>query len=159
LGCIEEVEEARAALRFAALEREAGTRDQQLVRFAHGAAIEVVAPARMRSDPFSPRMSRTSRLVGIPTVGFIATVAITAGSSQSTADPDAGIYARDGARPGPARQTGRPMSLSETEREQLLDSWPVARLATVAASGRPQLVPIVFARARVAHCGRRSTAS
>ena len=30
--------------------------------------------------------------------------------------------------------------------ERLLDTWPVARLATVAADGRPHLVPIVFAR-------------
>lgn len=39
------------------------------------------------------------------------------------------------------------MSLPDAEREHLLDTWPVARLATIAASGRPQLVPIVFARA------------
>jgi PPOX class probable F420-dependent enzyme len=120
---------------------------REALRFARGAAIEVVAPARTRSDPSAPNVPRTSTLVGIPTVGFIATVAITAGSSQSTADTDVGIGAREDARRGSALQTGRPMSLSEAEREHLLDSWPVARLATVAASGRPQLVPIVFARA------------
>ena len=38
------------------------------------------------------------------------------------------------------------MSLSEAECERLLDSWPVARLATLANDGRPHLVPIVFAR-------------
>ena len=32
--------------------------------------------------------------------------------------------------------------------ERLLDTWPVARLATLAAEGRPHLVPIVFARHR-----------
>lgn len=31
--------------------------------------------------------------------------------------------------------------------ERLLDTWPVARLATLAEGGRPHLVPIVFARA------------
>ncbi len=30
--------------------------------------------------------------------------------------------------------------------EQLLDSWPVARLATLGPDGRPHQVPIVFAR-------------
>jgi len=29
--------------------------------------------------------------------------------------------------------------------ERLLDSWPIARLATLAEAGRPHLVPIVFA--------------
>jgi len=36
--------------------------------------------------------------------------------------------------------------LADPEIERLLDSWPVARLATVAPDGRPHLVPIVFAR-------------
>jgi hypothetical protein len=92
------MKEAREALRFAALEREVATRDQQFARFARGPAIEVVAPARTRSDPSAPNVPRTSTLVGIPTVGFIATVAITAGSSQSTADTDVGIGAREDAR-------------------------------------------------------------
>lgn len=39
------------------------------------------------------------------------------------------------------------MPLPDVERERLLDSWPVARLATIAQDGRPHLVPIVFARA------------
>jgi PPOX class probable F420-dependent enzyme len=39
------------------------------------------------------------------------------------------------------------MWLPDAERERLLDSWPVARLATLAKDGRPHLVPIVFARA------------
>jgi PPOX class probable F420-dependent enzyme len=30
--------------------------------------------------------------------------------------------------------------------ERILAAWPVARLATLAADGRPQLVPIVFAQ-------------
>jgi len=34
----------------------------------------------------------------------------------------------------------------DAETERLLDASPVARLATIAADGRPQLVPIVFAR-------------
>ncbi len=38
------------------------------------------------------------------------------------------------------------MSLPEAEIEARLDAWPVARLATIAADGRPHLVPIVFAR-------------
>ncbi len=38
------------------------------------------------------------------------------------------------------------MPLSDGERERLLDTWPVARLATIAQDGRPHLVPIVFAR-------------
>jgi PPOX class probable F420-dependent enzyme len=38
------------------------------------------------------------------------------------------------------------MRLPKTAIEELLDTWPVARLATLAADGRPQLVPIVFAR-------------
>ena len=38
------------------------------------------------------------------------------------------------------------MTLSDEARERLLDSWPVARLATLAKDGRPHLVPIVFAR-------------
>jgi len=32
--------------------------------------------------------------------------------------------------------------------ERLLDTWPVARLATLAPEGRPHQVPIVFARVR-----------
>lgn len=35
----------------------------------------------------------------------------------------------------------------DVECARLLDTWPVARLATIAADGRPHLVPIVFARA------------
>jgi PPOX class probable F420-dependent enzyme len=31
--------------------------------------------------------------------------------------------------------------------ERILDEWPVARLATLGTGGRPELVPIVFARA------------
>ena len=40
------------------------------------------------------------------------------------------------------------MPLPEAEIERLLDTWPVARLATIARDGRPHLVPIVFARSR-----------
>lgn len=39
-----------------------------------------------------------------------------------------------------------PVMLTEIV-ESLLDTWPVARLATVTADGDPHLVPIVFARA------------
>jgi PPOX class probable F420-dependent enzyme len=39
------------------------------------------------------------------------------------------------------------MPLSDAAIERLLDTWPVARLATLAADGRPHLVPVVFARA------------
>jgi PPOX class probable F420-dependent enzyme len=39
------------------------------------------------------------------------------------------------------------MPLSDAEIEARLDASPVARLATIAADGRPHLVPIVFARA------------
>jgi PPOX class probable F420-dependent enzyme len=39
------------------------------------------------------------------------------------------------------------MKLPTTTIESLLDSWPVARLATLGAGGRPHQVPIVFARA------------
>jgi len=53
--------------------------------------------------------------------------------------------ARDDAQLRHAAQTSA-MSLSEAECERLLDSWPVARLATLANDGRPHLVPIVFAR-------------
>lgn len=38
------------------------------------------------------------------------------------------------------------MELPEALRERLLDTWPVAVLATVADGGRPHLVPVVFAR-------------
>lgn len=38
------------------------------------------------------------------------------------------------------------MELPPDEIERLLDTWPVARLATVAPDGRPHLVPIVFVR-------------
>jgi PPOX class probable F420-dependent enzyme len=38
------------------------------------------------------------------------------------------------------------MPLADAELARLLDRWPVARLATIAAGGRPHLVPIVFAR-------------
>jgi PPOX class probable F420-dependent enzyme len=39
------------------------------------------------------------------------------------------------------------MRLSQATIERLLDTWPVARLATLAPGGRPHQVPIVFARA------------
>ena len=39
------------------------------------------------------------------------------------------------------------MRLPDAEIDALLDAWPVARLATVAPSGAPHVVPIVFARA------------
>ena len=39
------------------------------------------------------------------------------------------------------------MQLPDAAIERLLDTWPVARLATVGAGGRPHQVPIVFARA------------
>lgn len=39
------------------------------------------------------------------------------------------------------------MVLLDAECARLLDTWPVARLATIAADGRAHLVPIVFARA------------
>ncbi len=38
------------------------------------------------------------------------------------------------------------MSLPDAEVQARLDTWPVARLATIGADGRPHLVPIVFAR-------------
>ncbi len=38
------------------------------------------------------------------------------------------------------------MRLPEAEIERRLDTWPVARLATVAPDGRPHIVPIVFVR-------------
>ena len=38
------------------------------------------------------------------------------------------------------------MPLPDAEIERLLERWPVARLATIHADGRPHLVPIVFAR-------------
>jgi PPOX class probable F420-dependent enzyme len=41
-----------------------------------------------------------------------------------------------------------PMKLPESVIDQLLDTWPVARLATIDSGGRPHLVPIVFARVR-----------
>ncbi len=37
------------------------------------------------------------------------------------------------------------MELPETVVERLLATWPVARLATLSADGRPRVVPIVFA--------------
>jgi PPOX class probable F420-dependent enzyme len=40
---------------------------------------------------------------------------------------------------------GMPSPLPEPLVERLLASWPVARLGTVAADGRPHLVPVVFA--------------
>ena len=39
-----------------------------------------------------------------------------------------------------------PAPIPEAFVERLLDTWPIARLATLAADGRPHLVPIVFAR-------------
>lgn len=38
------------------------------------------------------------------------------------------------------------MEIPDADIERLLDTWPVARLATVAPDGRPHVVPIVFAR-------------
>jgi PPOX class probable F420-dependent enzyme len=38
------------------------------------------------------------------------------------------------------------LKLAQDEIENLLETWPVARLATVSANGRPHLVPVVFAR-------------
>ena len=38
------------------------------------------------------------------------------------------------------------MELSRDAIERLLDTWPVARLATLRADGAPTLVPVVFAR-------------
>jgi len=38
------------------------------------------------------------------------------------------------------------MRLPTAATEHLLDTWPVARLATLAPGGRPHQVPIVFAR-------------
>ena len=39
------------------------------------------------------------------------------------------------------------MEIPDSAVERLLDTTPVARLATVAPDGRPHLVPVVFARA------------
>jgi PPOX class probable F420-dependent enzyme len=44
------------------------------------------------------------------------------------------------------------MQLEASELDHVLSVWPVARLATVAASGRPALVPIVFAMVDGAVC-------
>ncbi len=38
------------------------------------------------------------------------------------------------------------MKLAAHDIDRLLDTWPVARLATVSADGRPHQVPVVFAR-------------
>lgn len=38
------------------------------------------------------------------------------------------------------------MTLPDDVLEHLLDTWPVARLATIRADSRPHLVPVVFAR-------------
>ncbi len=38
------------------------------------------------------------------------------------------------------------MELVDAAIERLLDTWPVARLATVTPGGRPHVVPVVFAR-------------
>jgi PPOX class probable F420-dependent enzyme len=40
------------------------------------------------------------------------------------------------------------MRLPDATIEGLLDTWPVARLATVGRAGRPHLIPLVFARVR-----------
>jgi PPOX class probable F420-dependent enzyme len=40
------------------------------------------------------------------------------------------------------------MRLPEQAIQRLLDTWPVARLATIGPQGRPHQVPIVFARVR-----------
>jgi PPOX class probable F420-dependent enzyme len=42
------------------------------------------------------------------------------------------------------------MPLPEAETERLLETWPVARLATLRADGQPHLVPVVFARSGAA---------
>ena len=42
------------------------------------------------------------------------------------------------------------MELSPSSIEHLLDTWPVARLATVGTGRAPQLVPVVFASAGAA---------
>lgn len=39
-----------------------------------------------------------------------------------------------------------PQRLSEARIAQLLETWPVARLATVGVDGRPHQVPVVFAQ-------------
>lgn len=41
---------------------------------------------------------------------------------------------------------GAGVQLPEEAIEQLLDAWPVARLASVGPGGRPHQVPVVFAR-------------
>ncbi len=38
------------------------------------------------------------------------------------------------------------MQLPRALADRVLDTWPVATLATIGADGRPQLVPMVFAR-------------
>ncbi len=38
------------------------------------------------------------------------------------------------------------MELPDRVADRLLDTWPVARLATIGADGRPHQVPVVFAR-------------
>lgn len=38
------------------------------------------------------------------------------------------------------------MKLEREAIERILETWPVARLATIGEGGRPELVPIVFAR-------------
>jgi len=38
------------------------------------------------------------------------------------------------------------MELERAAIERILDTWPVARLATLSAAGAPELVPVVFAR-------------
>jgi PPOX class probable F420-dependent enzyme len=38
------------------------------------------------------------------------------------------------------------VDLTDAEVDAILERWPVARLATLADDGRPELVPIVFAR-------------
>jgi PPOX class probable F420-dependent enzyme len=46
----------------------------------------------------------------------------------------------------PRRRIGLAVQLDDPGLDRLLDTWPVARLATVAPDGRPHQVPIVFAR-------------
>lgn len=51
------------------------------------------------------------------------------------------------APPGTRRRLAEgPLEIPPTQVDALLGHWPVARLGTVAADGRPHQVPVVFAR-------------